>query len=401
MLTYEKALEKLLASIPSPEKVCQPLLASRGQVLAATVKADLDLPPFDKSFVDGYALKSTDVEQVPVELQITGQVAAGSKKLSSVTPGHAVQVMTGAPLPRGADAVQMVEKTRLVKPGVVQILEPLEEGKNVSLRASEIAFGSTALHPGTVIGPAEIGVLATFGRQEVPVYASPSAALFSTGNEVVDVSQTPEFGQIRNSNAHMLSAQCSNLGIDVTVFPVVRDDPEQVRQAIKEGLEYDLSIFSGGVSMGEYDYVPGVLAEEGVSIVFHKASIRPGKPLLLGRKDDRVVFGLPGNPVSAFVTFELFVRPAVRYWMGFPEPHTRSVQAELTESVRQSSGRKFFKPARTTWEEGRFRAEPIQTKGSSDLVGFARTNSLLIIEENTLVVEGGEQVETILLDQWN
>jgi molybdopterin molybdotransferase len=401
MLSYEEALAELLANVPKPRPQGVPLREALGRVLAAPIEADLDLPPFRKSFVDGFAVRSQDLGQTPAKLKVIGVIAAGDSSLPTIEGGQAAQIMTGAAVPPGADAVQMVEKTRRENEFEVEVLEPVGLGENVATQGSDVQLGETVLTEGRVVGPAEAGVLATFGRAEVEIYAAPRIAVIPTGDELVEVEQEPKFGQIRNSNAYALWAQCRRLGLDATVFSPVPDEPDQVRRSIREALGYDLAIFTGGVSMGEYDYVPRVLAEEGVTIFFHKAAIKPGKPILVGRKDDHMIFGLPGNPVSAFVTFELFVRPAVRRWMGFKRHSLHKVSGELIVDATQKPGRKFFKQAMTVWAEGRFRVRPIETQGSADLVAFSAANSLLILEPEVARLEAGQQVEVLLLDDTN
>lgn len=398
MLSYEEALEELLANVPKPKPIQVPLREALGRVLAAPVVADLDLPPFRKSFVDGFAVRSQDAGQAPVKLEVVGIIAAGDSNQPLVGTGQAAQIMTGAPVPPGADAVQMVEKTRQESESEVELLEPVGLGENVAAKGSEVQFGETVLTQGRVVGSAETGVLATFGRAEVEIYAAPRIAVIPTGGELVEVDQKPKFGQIRNSNAYALWAQCRQLGVEATVFPPVPDEPDLVRRSVREGLHYDLTIFTGGVSMGEYDYVPQVLAEEGVTVFFHKAAIKPGKPILVGRKNDHMIFGLPGNPVSAFVTFELFVRPAVRRWMGFKRHSLRKVSGELVTDATQKPGRKFFKQAMTVWVEDRFKVRPIETRGSADLVAFSSANSLLILESDVAHLKAGQQVEVLLFD---
>jgi molybdopterin molybdotransferase len=401
MLSYEEALDELLANVPKPRPQTVPLREALGRVLAAPVVADLDLPPFKKSFVDGYAVRSQDLGRSPVKLKVVGIIAAGDSSQPPIDTGQAVQIMTGAAVPPGADAVQMVEKTRRKSESEVELLEPVSLGENVAAQGSDVQLGETVLTEGRIVGPAEAAVLATFGRAEVEVYAAPRIAVIPTGNELVEVEQEPEFGQIRNSNAYALWAQCRRLGVDAAVFSPVPDEPDQVRRSIHEGLGYDLAIFTGGVSMGEYDHVPQVLAEEGVTVFFHKAAIKPGKPILVGRKNDHLIFGLPGNPVSAFVTFELFVRPAVRRWMGFKRHSLHKVSGELVADATQKPGRKFFKQAMTVWEEDRFKVRPIETQGSADLVAFSLANSLLILEPEVARLKAGQQVEVLLLDDTN
>ena len=398
MLTYEESLQELLARVPEPRAVRLPLQKSLGRVLAHPLVADLDLPPFKKSFVDGYAVRSQDAATAPVQLEVIGTVAAGSQSQPEVKEGQAVQIMTGAPVPPGADAVQMIEKTRSLGAQKVELLEPVIQGANVAPKGNEVHQGDTVLAAGRVLGAAETGVLATFGQGEVEVYAPPTVAVIPTGDEIIEVERKPAFGQIRNSSAYSLWAQCQQLGLDATVFPVTPDDPEQTQEAVSRGLQYDLLLLSGGVSMGEYDYVQQALTKEGVNIFLHKAAIKPGKPIVVGRKGDHLIFGLPGNPVSAFVTFELFVRPAVRRWMGFPTHGLQRVWGELVTQTRQKPGRKFFKQARTFWAGDKFRVEPIETKGSADLVAFSPANSLLIMEADVQCLEAGQRVEVVLLD---
>ena len=400
MLTYEEALEKLLQHVPEPTVTSLSLQESRGHILATPVTADVNVPPFPKSFVDGYALRSQDVKHAPVQLKMIGVVGAGSSQSYRVGTGQAVQIMTGAPLPVEADAVQMVEKARQLSPSLVEILEPVGMGENMAPEASELKKGSQVLQSGTQIGPTEVGVLASFGQSQVDVYNAPTVAVISTGDELVDIDEQPKFGQIRNSNAFMLWAQCRDLGLEAALFPVAPDSPKQIRATFLEGLKWDLLIFSGGVSMGQYDYVHRVLSDEGVELVFHKAAIKPGKPILVGRKDDHMIFGLPGNPVSAFVTFELFIRPAVRCWMGFRRLHLQRVSGKLLVPMTQRPGRKFFKPAHTFWSQTGFQVNPIETKGSADLTGFAGANSLVTMEKDVASLEQGEMVEVLLLKHW-
>jgi molybdopterin molybdotransferase len=400
MLTYEEALREVLAQVPEPRVVCLPLWKSLGRVLVHPVLADLDLPPFKKSFMDGYAVRSQDTATAPVKLEVIGVVAAGSPSQLQVEAGKAVQIMTGAAVPQGADAVQMIEKTRPGGAETVELLESVTEGENVAAQGNEVRQGETVLVSGRVLGAAETGVLATFGHKEAEVYAAPTVAVIPTGDEIVEVEEKPVFGQIRNSNAHTLRAQCRKLGLDAQVFPVTPDDPECIREVVSQGLKYDLLLFSGGVSMGEYDYVDRILEEEGVSIFVQKVAIKPGKPIVVGRKGDHLIFGLPGNPVSAFVTFELFVRPAVRRWMGFQSPCLPSVWGELAAEVRQKPGRKFFKQARTSWKGDRFEVQPIETRGSADLVAFSSANSLMVLEADVTHLPAGERVEVLLLDNY-
>ena len=400
LLSYKEALEALLPQVPSPVSARIPLLSSLGKVLANSVSADRDLPPFHKSFMDGYAVRSEDASSAPVQLKVVGIVAAGSASLPTVGEGEAVQIMTGAPIPPGADAVQMVEKTRAVDGSLVELTEAVSPGQNVSFRGTEVKDGDVVLPAGRPIRPADIGVLATFGRTEVEVLKAPTAVIVSTGDELVGVDQEPSFGQIRNSNGPMLWALCEELGVEAEVFPAVRDNRKEISEAIEKALESDLVLLSGGVSMGEYDYVYRVLGERGVDSIFHKVAVKPGKPIYVGKKGASMVFGLPGNPVSAFVTFQLFVRPSVRQWMGHDSGSLPQIEATLSKNVKQKPGRTFFKPARALWRAGRFEVEPVETKGSADLAGFSSANALIIMEADRTLLPQGSRVPVLLLGDW-
>ena len=397
LLPYEDALERILSQCPSPATVALPLERCLDRVLAAPIHADADVPPFNKSFMDGFAVRSGDVGTVPARLAVVGEVAAGADSLPAVAPGETVRIMTGAPVPPDTDAVQMVEESRMVDEFTVEILKSVAPGANVSRQGREVAQGDVVLDAGQLIGPAEIGVLASFGQARPEVYRPLSAAVVSTGDELVPVEARPRFGQIRNSNGPMISALCRRLGMKVASEVSVGDDPERIAEVIRSGLKFDLLLLSGGVSMGEYDFVHRVLEREGARLIFHKAAVKPGKPICVGRKGSTLAFGLPGNPVSAFVTFQLFVRPLVRRWMGCESVSLRRVEATLTQAVSHKPGRTFFKPARMDWS-GPLRVSPVETGGSADLTGFARADSLLIIPSHVSGIAAGARVSALLLD---
>ncbi len=396
LTSYRHALSQVLARVPKATVRTVPLHQSLGRVLAAPVRADQALPPFKKSFMDGYALRSKDVLTTPVVLQVIGRIGAGSRAPLPISRNEAVQIMTGAPVPETADAVQMVEKTRLVEGGV-EILQPVVAGQHVAPAGSEVEKGELVLEEGRRIGPKEIAVLACFGLADVPIYEPPRVAIISTGEELVGIERIPAFGQIRNSNAHMLWAQCRELGLRADIEPIALDDPEKVREALQLALRMNLVLLSGGVSMGEYDYVHTVLREEGVEILFHKAAIRPGKPVMAGVVGEKMVFGLPGNPVSAFVTFMLFVKPAVQQWSGDRSDAVLQTRARLEEEVKHRPGRLFFMPARARHTGSEIIARPIYTKGSADIVGFSRANALLCIPADRDHLAEGTVLDVMLL----
>ena len=397
MIPVEQALQIVLANLP-PRRVEQiALAAALGRVLASDVVADSNVPPFRRSAVDGFAVRAADVSSAPAPLRITGEVRAGGGVELRLGAGEAVAIMTGAPVPEGADAVQMVEHSRRDAPGEVVICKPVRAGENIAPLGSEAAAGETVLGAGRVVGPAEAAILATFGRARVEVYARPRVAQLATGDELVEVDGTPRPDQIRNSNSHSLKAQLGLLGIEAEYLGIARDDPDELRRRMVEGLERDVLILTGGVSMGEYDFVKEVFQELGLQILFTRVAMKPGKPTVFARKGDRLVFGLPGNPVSTFVSFENFVRPALGRICGLARPDLPRVRGELLRDMKQTPGRTAFLPAWAQWQATGWTVEPLRWKGSADIIGFARANATVIFPAERDFIARGDQVEAMLL----
>jgi molybdopterin molybdotransferase len=348
--------------------------------------------------MDGYAVRSMDTQKVPCSLSVVGEIAAGKVQDFVVGKQEAASIMTGAVLPEGADAVVMVEKTELLPNSEVILHASVQSGENVAAQGSEVMKGEVVIQRGQLLGPAWIGVLAVFGRTAVEVQVAPTIGILPTGSEVVGVEDVPAAGQIRNSNAPMLAAQCRRLGLLSKELPVVGDDPKAIQLAIGAGLEQaDILLLTGGVSMGKHDYVPQVLKEEGVETIFHKVAVKPGKPLLFGRRREKLVFGLPGNPVSSFVTFELFVRPTVCHWLGLEQVSLPKVGA-LTEAPFQNlSERDFYAPGEASSTESGLVVRPVQTRGSADLVAFSRANCLVILPAECGSIPPGAHVTALLL----
>lgn len=398
MLSYSEALLRILRHVPTPRVETRKLDEVLGLVLAKNVQADMDVPPFDKSFMDGFAVDSRDLARVPAELEIVATNPAGRVLETSLQRGQAIRIMTGAPLPRGADAVQMVEKTELVGERRVLVRESVEPGQHIAPQASEVRAGSTVLEAGRILKPADIAVLATFGQAEVAVFVPPRVTLLATGDELVAIETQPGPGQIRNSNSHMLAAQCRLLGLPTHLAEPLSDDPDTIRQAIYRGLqEADLLIFSGGVSMGEFDFVHRALKAEDLEILFHKAAVKPGKPIIVGRLREQLIFGLPGNPVSALVTFQIFVKPAIEKWMGWKDHTPFLLNSELMEDIKHKSGRLFFAPAVTVSTPLGLQTRPVLTRGSADIVAFSRANSLLLVGADVEQIKAGMPVNVIPL----
>lgn len=411
MLTVDEALSLVLsAAVPRPA-VELGLDDTLGLVLAGDIPSDVDSPPHDKSIVDGYAVRSEDLARGPAQLAVVEEIMAGQVPARRLERGEAARIMTGAPLPSGADAVVMVERTEALGGGPhalgdVRIGQSqIAPGLNVMQRGASMHAGETVLRAGDVLRPGEIGLLAEAGHTRVRVIPRPSIAVVSTGNELVAVEQIPGPGQIRNSNGPMLLAAVRAAGGEPRNMGIARDEPEVLRRAISSGLEADVLVLSGGVSAGVLDLVPGVLKELGVRQVFHKVQLKPGKPLwfgtLAGPAGQRLVFGLPGNPVSSFVCFELFVRPAITRLSGREFNGHSFVKARLAKPHVQRGDRPTFHPAR--WQaaaggdSGLPTIEPLPWQGSGDLRGLVAANALAYFPPGDRQFQTGEVIETLPL----
>jgi molybdopterin molybdotransferase len=395
LLTVMEALARVLDATPvlPPEQVA--LAQSAGRVLAADVLSDVDVPPFDRVSMDGFALRSSDAQGGEARLRIVGTAAAGHVFPHEAPEGTAVRVMTGAPLPRGCDAVEPIE--RVTDEGThVVVRGAIASGQHVAPHGEDMRAGDVALQAGTLVGSAQVGLLATVGRAEVTVHARPLAAVVSTGDELVEVGERPAPGHIRNSNGPMLAVLCRMLGCDpVQLLPVVRDEAESLERVLARALTADLLLISGGVSRGERDFVQDVLPELGVERIFHGVSVQPGKPLWFGRAERCLVFALPGNPVSALTTARIFAGPAVRKMRGLRDPGPRLVSAVLTDGFRRKSGREGWLPAWLQWEGGRYTCRPIRATGSADLNASAEANATWVAPRGQDAFAPGDVVQVL------
>ena len=383
----------------STERV--PIVAALGRVLAEDVVADTDLPPFDRAQMDGYAVRAQDVKEAPVRLRIAGESAAGKGWHHQLEEGHAVRIMTGAPVPAGADSVQQVELTHELKDGtVVELLESVEVGKSIVPRGSEITAGEVVLRAGTTINAAMLAVLAAFGYAQVQVFQKPRVAVLATGSELVAVDQKPGQDQIRDSNNYSISAYAELAGAVVERMPLTGDETSLLKTQLAEAAKRcDVIVTSGGVSMGVYDVTKAALKELDAEIFFERVALRPGKPTVFARlPNGTLVFGLPGNPVSVSVTFNLFARTALLAMQGTAEPTLKRETAVLTRSVKGTSDRENYLPAQlTTNDDGELVAFPLKWGGSSDFVAFALTTALAIVPANVKAIEAGSLVSVLRL----
>lgn len=393
MLSVAQAQEQVLARAQSLAPAVQPLgPAVLGQVLAEDVSSDLDMPPYDKALMDGYAARSADLAGGRAVLAVVDEVLAGQTARRAVCPGEAVRIMTGAPVPAGADVVVMVERTRDLGEGRIEVADkPPRPGQNIWPQAQEMRRSEVVLPTGAVLRPQEIGLLAAVGRRSVRLYPRPRLAVLSTGDELVEADQVPGPGQIRNSNGPALGALAARAGAVPDYLGIARDEPEALATLIGKGLEADVLALSGGVSAGKRDLVPEVLARLGVAGHFHKVEMKPGKPVFFGTRGSTLVFGLPGNPVSAIVCFELFVRPAVRRLAGRADPGPRTVLARLAEDFAHRSDRPTYHPARLVDGPDGREVRPVPWLGSPDLRGLTRANAFLILPPGERTYRAGEK----------
>ena len=371
-----------------------------GRILGEDIVADTDLPPFDRAQMDGYAVRAADVANAPARLDIVGESAAGAGWHHEMKAGEAVRIMTGAPVPAGADAVQQVELTREANGShSVEILEPVELGRSIVRRADEIKAGETVLRAGEDINAQTIATLASFGYAQVRVGRRPRVAVMATGSELVDVDQKPARDQIRDSNNYMIEAYAKLAGATVERLPLAGDDRDELKREMTAAIERcDILITSGGVSMGVYDFTKIAFKDLGAEIFFERVALRPGKPTVFGRIGNTLVFGLPGNPVSVAVTFNLFARAALRAMQGANEPTLRHDHAVLCRDVKGSPDRESYLPAvLRTDEKGTLLAEPLKWGGSSDFVSFARATALINVPAIGNRVPAGSIVRIVKL----
>jgi molybdopterin molybdotransferase len=362
------------------------LAEAAGRVLAGSIVADRDYPPADRSIRDGFAVRAADL---PATLTVIGEVRAGATFTGQVGPGECVEIMTGAPMPAGADAVVMVEHVR--REGQSMTTDrSATPGDFINRRGSEARSGQAILPGGRRIGFAQVGLLATVGQTAVTVFRQPRVAILSTGDEVIPVEQTPRENQVRNSNAWSVATQVARSGGIPTILPVAPDNIDDTRRLIEEGLQHDLLLLSGGVSAGKYDYVEPVLASLGAEFYFDRVLIQPGQPLVFGRAQGTFFFGLPGNPASTMVTFEVFARAGVELLGGMQSADLRMPRLRLTSEFRHKPGLTRFLPARVNAEATE--VTPIGWQGSSDVAALARADAFLVADAARESWRAGEEI---------
>ncbi|MBA7512518.1 Molybdopterin molybdenumtransferase [subsurface metagenome] len=420
MISVEQALEKILAYVDILEEEERPILDCLGQVLAEDISSSIDVPPLDNTAMDGYAVQSRDTRNASREsprfLSVIGMVAAGSISECELEPGTAIRIMTGAPIPKGADSVVRFEDTDELwrrgssisqqLPTEIGILCEAEAGLNIRRAGEDITRGSIVLSKGVVIRPSEVGVLASLGHSKVMVIRRPVVAILATGDELVDINQPLPLGKIYNSNTYSVAALVLRYGGIPKKLGIALDSEDSLVAGLRQGLDADMLITTGGVSAGDYDVVKDILAKEG-EITFWTVRMKPGKPLAFGtiRGGSKAGIvrniphlGLPGNPVSSMVTFELFVRPAILKMMGKKNLAKPTIEAVLEDSVVNSDGRRILARAVVKERDGSYFARLTGPQGSGILTSMSLANGLVIIPEDKAKVEAGDVVQVMMLD---
>jgi molybdopterin molybdotransferase len=423
LLSFEEArsiVEDYASTLRPKGRELLGLLDARGRVLAEPIHADRDFPPFARAARDGYAVRAADLENLPASLEVIGEVKAGAApaQIPLLTPGKAAAIMTGAAAPGGADAVVMVEYTTRLG-NRVEITRGVASGENIVPAGSEAKRGERLLAAGALMSYPEIAVAAAVGRSRLLVYSKPRIAVLSTGDEVVDVDVPPGLNQIRNSNSYSLAAQIHAAGGEAVLLPIAPDELGRLRELLKEGLEWDLLLIAGGVSMGKYDLVEQVLADMQAEFFFTGAKIQPGKPIVFGRvgcgggapatgpgeasaretvavDHYKYFFGLPGNPTSTMVTFELFARPVIESLAGMAARKLIFLQAKLKTAIKTKTGLKRFLPASLTGEFEAAEVGLVRWQGSGDVAAVARANCYVVVPPNRERIEAGEWTPILL-----
>lgn len=401
MISFEEALDNILSRIQplGLEKVL--LLESLGRIIGEDIYARRDIPPLDNSGMDGYALRFEDIRESskdhPVRLKVIEDLPAGFVSKKTIGKGEAIRIMTGAPIPKGADTVIPVEETKK-EDGYAFILKVASLGENIRRSGEDVKKGDRVISKGDMIRPAEVGMLASVGRSSILVYQKPLVAILCTGDELVDIDGNLDEIKIISSNSYTLAAQVKDCGAVPVQLGIARDRKEEIREKLRQGTRADVLISSAGVSVGDYDFAKDALGDLGMEMAFWQVSMKPGKPLAFGTIQGKPVFGLPGNPVSSMISFEEFVRPSLLKMMGHRQVFRPVVEAVLQEEIKKATGRRHFIRAFISFKEGSYFATTTGDQGSGILMSMLKANGLIMIPEDQEIARVGDKVRVQLLD---
>ncbi|TAK55656.1 MAG: molybdopterin molybdenumtransferase MoeA [Bacteroidetes bacterium] len=397
MINAKEALDIILNHVRPLGTCTLSLEQALGLVLAEEIISAEYIPAFDNSAMDGFAVRSEEVSNVPATLRIVNEIPAGAVSEKHLLPGEAMPIMTGAKIPEGCNAVVQLEWTERVDEHLVNVMRRVEPGQNIRRVGADVQKGSLVFSPGTELRPQELGVLASLGKQFVSVYRPPRVAVLVTGNEIVEINRPVPDGKIRNSNGYVLSALLRQVGCTVLNLGIVKDSREELHQKLSQGLSADVLITSGGVSAGTYDLVPEVLQALGVERKVWKVNIKPGMPMLFGMSGAVPVFGLPGNPVSTYVTFLQFVKPAILAMKGARSVLPFRFRAALKESIIKKDKKRHFLRGILEEKEGVLHVHSTGSQVSNILTSLSKANCFIILPEESATVEAGDTVEVELI----
>ncbi len=396
LLDPDIAKELILARTTTKAPQSVALEESFGRVLSEDIRASAPVPPFDNSAMDGYAVRREDLAHAsaenPVILKKVDYIPAGTHEAQTLPSGHCYQIATGAEIPPGADAVEMKENTS-VEGNEVHFTQCPRPEQFIRFRGEDIQAGASVLPQGATITPGRVSVLATFGYSRVPVYATPNVVAISTGSELLEIEQSLQPGKIHDSNSYMLSAMVQDVGANCHRVGIVQDDETELQEAFQQHLQADVLLISGGVSVGDRDFVKDILKELGVEEIFWKVNIKPGKPFFFGKREDCLVFGLPGNPASSYVIFEEFVRPALRKMMGFPVVRRPLINAINETKITERASRRQFLRAHFYRDGDQYRVRAMPLQGSHSIRSIAGASGLIVVPENSEEIPAGATVK--------
>lgn len=397
-ISLTAAQQCILRHITTLDVESIPLEKSLGRVLAETVHANRDHPPYNVSAMDGYAVRYADISNTPVTLSVIEDIKAGATPARIILPGQCARIMTGAPMPQGADTVIRVEDTQLQNDGMVQINQSAKPGADIRLRGENLRNGEEVFDGAIEITPGVLGILAMVKRTEIGVHRRPRVAILSSGDELEGLHEPFDPNKIPDANSYTLMAQVQALGIEPTLLGIARDDPLEMLQYLKRGLEFDVLLVSGGTSVGVYDFIRPALASVGVQMHFWRVAIRPGHPFAFGTTLSSCIFCLPGNPVSSMVCFEQFVAPALRSMMGHTRIYRRTITARLAHDIQHRPGRAGLMRVTLHHDECGYAAEVTGSQSSGVLLSMAHADGLLFVPRDSEGLAAGSKVQVQLLD---
>ncbi|MBU2504183.1 MAG: molybdopterin molybdotransferase MoeA [Candidatus Omnitrophica bacterium] len=398
MLLFQEALNLISRNVKQLAAVKVSLQKSVGMILAENLCSRIAMPPFNKSAMDGYALCACDVEKVPVTLRCLTSIEAGISFNKTIRAGECAKIMTGAPIPKGADSVVMVEYTQQIKDSVC-ILKKVIKKENVCVKGEDIKINQKVLSEGRKISVSDISLIAAIGRSHIKAIGKPRVAVLNTGGEIIPPGKKLVKNKIYNSNGLQLQALLLSDNIEPVFLGIAKDKPKDLEQAIRKGLECDVLLISGGVSMGDYDLVPAILKKCNVRKIFHKVKIKPGKPLFFGKRKNAIVFGIPGNPVSNFLTYQVFIRPALSKMMGKKPYGPKFSEGIIEKAFHHKAGRKHFIPAKISKKGVNYYVTPIESHGSADVLALSRADGFMVVEADRRVVKAKSKVKFIIWEK--